>query len=285
MARPDLSYLKNLTLALFGIPCGVLTGLTGLSPAPIVQPSLRWLIGLSGPPLNGVVLVLVSFAAWTGLLTFGQTGHVQWLNGFLVTVGTFAGAAFAGAAIKRLPVLFAKARPLWTFIPLALALLMIAQAAGLVNPKLTVGPLLSSQGHFLPLLWSLLIGVAVGFIGAAGDIGSMLTVPLLIYLLGQSIWEAEGTALYVLVLASLPSALIHALGRTLNTKSALFLSGGGILGALYGSRFAVDTSYAIRPETLMFFCGSVLAIYSLMSLFQKPITAPPVEPNTVTKRS
>jgi|GEM_PF-1810970 uncharacterized membrane protein YfcA len=283
MARPDLSYLKNLTLAIVGIPCGVLTGVTGLSAAPILQPTLKWLIGLDGAPLAGVVLVMVSFTAWSGLFSFGQAGHVQWLNGFLVTMGTFFGAALAGNAIKKSPSFFVKMRHFWSLIPLALAMLMIAQATGIVDPAYFARPLLPTMGYFLPLFWSLLIGIAVGFIGIVGELGSMLTVPLLLYLLGRSIWEAEGTALYVLVLASLPTALIHALSKTLNSKAAIFLSIGGLLGALYGSHIAVSAAVPVHPNFLIFLCGAVLAAFSLGSLFQKPLPILPADTNDPTR--
>jgi uncharacterized membrane protein YfcA len=285
MSRPNLSYLKNLILAVVGIPCGVLTGVTGLSAAPILQPTLRYLLGLKSESLSGLVLVMVSFTAWSGLLSFGQTGHVQWFNGLMVTLGTFGGAALATKAVLKNPTVFVKARPFWTFLPLFFALMMIAQSTGVIKLSFPAVGLLPSNGPVLPLIFSYLIGVIVGFVGLVGELGSLLTIPLLVYLLGRSITAAEGTALFVLVLASLPTALIHALRRTVDMNTALAMSIGGVLGALFGSHLAASSIKALPDATLLFLCGFALTVFSLMSLFQKPTVDESAKPDSTTKNS
>ena len=267
MSRPNLSYLKNLILAVVGLPCGVITGVTGLSCAPALQPALRWLIGIQGSSLNGVILVMVSFVSWTGLLSFSQSGDIQWANGFCITIGTFGGTVLVGKLIQRSPIYFVRARAAWSFIPLACALLMISVSTGHIARDIPAEPLLPTTGRLLPLLWSLAIGVGVGFIGYAGELGSILVNPALYFLLGRSILQSEGTALYILVLASLPAALVHAIRRTLNTDAAFALSIGGVFGSLFGAHLAVKE---LPDSTTTFVCGGTLALFSLISLFQRP---------------
>jgi uncharacterized membrane protein YfcA len=282
MTKSHLSYLKNLILAVFGIPCGVLVGVTGLSPAPLLQPALRFLLGLSGATLNGVVLVFVSFAAWSALVAFGQSGHVPWFSGLLLTIGTFAGAALAGKAVTRSTSVFVRLRPIWTFVLLSLSLMMIVQSFGIGGRSFPETSVLPDQGAVLPLVWSFSIGVVVGFVGLVGELGSMLTVPLLFYLLGRSIRASEGTGLYVLVLASLPTAMVHALRRALDVNAALALTIGGVLGALFGSHLAVDQ---LSEGVLLFLSGGALTIYSLINLFQRPIVDENDRKNSTTNRS
>jgi uncharacterized protein len=270
MSRSNLSYLKNVFLAAVGIPCGVLTGLTGLSCAPILLPLLTWLIGANGAPLGGIVLATISFTAWSGLLAFGQLGHVSWFDGFMLLLGTFLGAFIAARSILYAPKFFVRARKVWSIIPLLFALLMVVQSLGIVPKSALHSFVLPHAEGILVLLWSLVIGAFVGFIGQVGELGSLLIIPMLLYILGWTILQAEGTALFVLVLASLPAAVVHALRGSMNTRAALSISIGAACGALYGSHNAV---YHVQTDALMLLCGGTLAVFSLLALFQRlPVT-------------
>jgi uncharacterized protein len=267
MPRTNLSYLKNVILAATGIPVGVLTGLTGISPAPLVQPILTWLLGLNGATLNGVVLAAVSFSAWSGLLSYGQFGDVSWLEGFVLLIGNFVGAVLAGKAILRSPIFFVRSRTAWSFLPLFFATTMIVCAVEPSSRSAVTFAVLPHSGPILPLVWSILIGIIAGFVGQAGEIGSILVVPLLLFFLGKTIWQSEGTALFVLVLASLPTVLIHALKGQINANAAIALSIGAVFGALYGSHSAV---YQVADGTLVLITGITIAVFSLIKLFQRP---------------
>jgi uncharacterized membrane protein YfcA len=274
MTRPNLSYLKSLILAVVGIPCGVFTGLTGLSCAPILQPLLRWLLGISGSSLSGTVLVAVSFISWCGLVSYGQNGDVQWGSGLLITLGILIGATLAGKAIKSSPLFFVKMSKVWSFIPLLFSLIMIAQSTNIIARTTLGTSWLPNTGPVLPIIWCVLIGVIVGFIGLAGDLGSMLVIPLLLYATGKTIYQAEGTALFALLMVSLPTATLHLLRRSFNPSTALALSVGGVFGALFGSRIAVNAPATL---TLIFVCGAAILIFSLMNLFQTVPTAKPTD--------
>jgi len=270
MARPNLSYLKYLLLAVFGVPCGILTGLTGLSCAPILQPSLRWLVGWKGPVLSGAVLLLVSFSALSGVFSFGQSGSLLVGSSVLIAIGSFLGASTAGATVRKNVEFFVKARSFWIVLPLVFSCLMVARSLGLIGHRAN-SELLPEYGPLLQLLWSIVIGFVVGFVGLVGDLGSLMTVPLLLLVLGRTIWQAEASALFVLLLASLPTALVHTLRRTVDFNGALALTGGGILGALFGSHEAVQLDRQTSGSLLQFICGVTLAIFALLSLFQSPV--------------
>jgi hypothetical protein len=79
MSRPNLSYLKNIILAIFGIPCGILTGLTGISNTYFASPMLSKMIGASGARLIGSTLAIATFSALTGLLAYGQMHAVNFV--------------------------------------------------------------------------------------------------------------------------------------------------------------------------------------------------------------
>jgi uncharacterized membrane protein YfcA len=226
MARPDLSYLKTLILVVVGIPCGVLSGVTGQSASPILLPVVRWLLGMKGTMLAGVVLGAVAFCAWTGLLAYAQTSHVGWAMGVTFALGSFGGAAWAGQIAKAQPGLTPAARPVGAFIAVGLALFLAAQAYHAV-PYRTLTPL---PGLWLPPLGGLLLGIVIGFFGQAADLGSVLTAPGIYLVLGQTIRLAQGTALLVTVLAALFGSRL-AIGNTL-PDTALLLLQSLILGAI-----------------------------------------------------
>lgn len=267
MARPDLSYLKNLILVAVGIPCGVLTGVTGQSASPVFQPLVRWLLGLKGTILGGVVLGAVALSAWTGLFAYAQTRHVGWSLGVAYALGSLIGAAWGARLIKARAEIPAIARPIGALLTAGLALVISAEALGIL-PFHTLAPL---PGRWLPPLGGFALGALLGFFGQAAEIGSVLTVPGLVYLLGRPILEAQGTALLVTVLAALPVALLYLSQRLMDLRIALALSFGGFLGALFGSRLAVGQ---FSDTGLLLLQGLMLIGIGLSLLFQK---APPAD--------
>ena len=78
MARPNLSYLKNVILFLFGLPLGLLTGLTAV----VIGPALLRLLGVTDWRARG----LAAGTAGHGL----ATARVLLLN---QTAGAFGGLA------------------------------------------------------------------------------------------------------------------------------------------------------------------------------------------------
>lgn len=89
------------------------------------------------------------------------------------------------------------------------------------------------EGLALGLALSLLIGVSLGFFGGGG---SILTVPLLVYVFGLAPKEAIASSLLVVAVASLSGAYQHGRAGNVELRVALLFGAAGMLGAYLGAR-------------------------------------------------
>ncbi|WP_182353896.1 sulfite exporter TauE/SafE family protein [Flaviflexus huanghaiensis] len=80
------------------------------------------------------------------------------------------------------------------------------------------------------------IGIVVGLLGAGGGI---LSVPALMYLLGQSPYSAAIGSLIGVALTSASSFIIHARAGNVRVRAALLFGGLSIAGALAGARISL----------------------------------------------
>jgi uncharacterized membrane protein YfcA len=85
------------------------------------------------------------------------------------------------------------------------------------------------------LVLSVLIGVSLGFFGGGG---SILTVPLLVYVFGLPPKEAIASSLLVVAAASSSAAIQHARAGHVHPRVALVFGAAGMLGAYAGARVA-----------------------------------------------
>ncbi|WP_367155346.1 sulfite exporter TauE/SafE family protein [Methylomonas sp. HYX-M1] len=87
----------------------------------------------------------------------------------------------------------------------------------------------------LTLLLSLVIGLLLGLLGGGG---SILTVPMLVYLLGVPAKTAITTSFVVVGLSSIIALIPHARRHSVCWKSGLFFGLSGMVGAFGGGRLA-----------------------------------------------
>lgn len=79
-------------------------------------------------------------------------------------------------------------------------------------------------------------GIAIGLsLGMLGGGGSILTVPVLVFALGQPVRDAVPTSLWVVGGSSLAGALSHLRGGKLPWRSALMFGAAGIAGSFAGA--------------------------------------------------
>jgi uncharacterized membrane protein YfcA len=125
----------------------------------------------------------------------------------------------------------------------------------------------------LPL--SLGLGFGIGaLLGLLGGGGSILTVPALVYLLGQTPQAAVTTSLVIVGVNSALGALFHRAQGALNWRVALVFGGAGMVA----SYLVANAARGLPPELLMTaFAVLMLAIGLLMLLRpvpQRPAGAP-----------
>ncbi|MFE6855100.1 TSUP family transporter, partial [Streptomyces sp. NPDC057674] len=82
---------------------------------------------------------------------------------------------------------------------------------------------------------SLLIGVSLGVLGGGG---SILTVPILVYLAGQGTKEAVATSLFVVGVTGLAALVPHARARRVRWRTGLLFGAFSMAGAYGGGRLA-----------------------------------------------
>lgn len=104
----------------------------------------------------------------------------------------------------------------------------------------------------LVIALSTLIGVSLGLLGGGG---SILTVPILVYVIGKDVKEAIATSLVVVGVTSLAGMISHARAGNVDYRTGLVFGAAGMVGA-YGGGLLAD-----------WFSGRALMIaFSLMML-------------------
>jgi uncharacterized protein len=110
----------------------------------------------------------------------------------------------------------------------------------------------------LAIAAGLLIGASLGALGGGG---SILTVPALVYLLGQSPHRATTASLIVVGVAALVGAVIHAQGCRVRLRAGLLFGLLGVAGSYAGSR----ASAAVPANVLLAGFGLLmLAVAAVM---------------------
>ncbi|KFA91669.1 sulfite exporter TauE/SafE family protein [Archangium violaceum] len=100
---------------------------------------------------------------------------------------------------------------------------------------------------------SLLIGVSLGLLGGGG---SILTVPLLVYVLGVEPKTAIAMSLLVVGLTSASAVVMHARAGRVRWRTALIFGAGGMSGAFLGGRLA---QWVPPGLLLLLFCAIMVA--------------------------
>ncbi|MEV7278840.1 sulfite exporter TauE/SafE family protein [Streptomyces sp. NPDC093111] len=105
----------------------------------------------------------------------------------------------------------------------------------------------------LVVLASLFVGITLGVLGGGG---SILTVPILVYLAGQGTKEAIATSLFVVGVTSLAALVPHARAHRVRWKAGLLFGGFSMAGAYGGGRLA---AYVPGTALLIAFALMMLA--------------------------
>jgi uncharacterized membrane protein YfcA len=92
------------------------------------------------------------------------------------------------------------------------------------------------MGATLPLVLALsvLIGVSLGLLGGGG---SILTVPILVYVAGMPAQEAIASSLFVVGVTSIAGVISHARGGRVRWRTGLIFGAAGMAGAFSGGLF------------------------------------------------
>ena len=106
----------------------------------------------------------------------------------------------------------------------------------------------------LGLLLSGGIGLSLGLIGGGG---SIITVPVLVYVLGVDAHQAVGMSLAVVGATSVVGTALHSRTGSVDFRTGALFGLSGVLGAFYGSRL----TYLLPASTLLLlFAGLMITV-------------------------
>jgi uncharacterized membrane protein YfcA len=112
------------------------------------------------------------------------------------------------------------------------------------------------------ILLALLLGAVIGLsLGMLGGGGSILTVPVLVYVLGQNPHAAVSASLVIVGLNAATGAWLHQRAGNVRLRSALLFGGAGLLAAFAGARLS---TLLTGPLLLVFFALLMLIVAMLM---------------------
>ncbi|MFF2775941.1 sulfite exporter TauE/SafE family protein [Streptomyces sp. NPDC058052] len=109
---------------------------------------------------------------------------------------------------------------------------------------------------------SLLIGVSLGILGGGG---SILTVPILVYLAGQDTKEAIATSLFIVGVTSLAALIPHARAHRVRWRTGLLFGAFSMAGAYAGGRLA-----AYIPGTVLLVAFALMMLATAFAMLRKP---------------
>ncbi|CCK24646.1 hypothetical protein BN159_0267 [Streptomyces davaonensis JCM 4913] len=107
---------------------------------------------------------------------------------------------------------------------------------------------------------SLLIGVSLGVLGGGG---SILTVPILIYLAGMETKEAIATSLFVVGVTSAAGVVSHARAGRVRWRTGLLFGLAGMTGAYAGGRLA-----GFIPGTVLLIAFALMMIATAVAMIR-----------------
>jgi uncharacterized membrane protein YfcA len=115
------------------------------------------------------------------------------------------------------------------------------------------------EAHTLiAIILSSLVGVSLGLLGGGG---SILAVPLLVYVARIDVHAAIGMSLAIVGATSLGGALVHGRAGRVDLKAALIFGAAGMIAAPFGAR----ASHAVEHRVLLLlFAVLMIAVGGLM---------------------
>ncbi|MFI8092405.1 sulfite exporter TauE/SafE family protein [Streptomyces sp. NPDC086080] len=122
----------------------------------------------------------------------------------------------------------------------------------------------------LVLAASVLIGVSLGILGGGG---SILTVPILVYLAGMDSKEAIATSLFVVGVTSLVGLVPHARAGRVRWRTGLIFGAVSMVGAYGGGRLA---EYV--PGTVLLIAFALMMLATAAAMLRKSRKPKPVKP-------
>ena len=113
--------------------------------------------------------------------------------------------------------------------------------------------------HFFALLLAGLVGLSLGLLGSGG---SIVTLPVLVYVASIPVNQAVGMTLVIVGGTSALGSLLHLRRGNFDLRAAAFFSVSGIVGAFVGAKF----THLVSAPMLMFLFGALMLVVGIRLL-------------------
>jgi uncharacterized membrane protein YfcA len=252
----NLAKVESWKLVLIGLAAGLVGGGLGVGGGIVMVPLLV-AVGFDQHRSHATSLAAIVLIAAAGAVSFGMSDEVALGIGVTVGLGGVVGSVIGASVMHRisprsLTVVFG-------FVLLVAAIRMISGATPL--------PGSGDFGDVTQILIALGIGLVAGFFaGLAGIGGGVVIVPSSVLLLGLSQHEAQGTSLLAIVFTALAGTLVNLKNQRVRLKDGLVVGGGGVVGSLIGSQFALG----VEGRTLSLVFG-FLVLFVAIRIFYRTL--------------
>lgn len=113
----------------------------------------------------------------------------------------------------------------------------------------------------LSVVFGAMIGLLLGLVGGGG---SILTVPILVYIIGLDVQSATATSLAIVGASALAGAVPHARAGRVNLRVALFFGLFGIAGAFAGTWL----NHQVSGAWVLFLFGLLMLVVAIRMWFR-----------------
>lgn len=122
------------------------------------------------------------------------------------------------------------------------------------------------------LAFALLLALAIGLsLGLLGSGGSIITLPVLVYVAGISAHEAVGMSLVVVGGTSIVGSLLNVRRGSFDWKAGAFFAVSGMIGAFVGAKF----THLVSALVLLLLFGVLMLVVGVRMLLKKETDAQP----------
>jgi uncharacterized membrane protein YfcA len=218
---------------LSGVVIGAILGFVGAGGAMLAVPMLIYFFNFSAPTATTAALAIVIAAATSGLVPKFKSKDVLIKEALIIAaIGSVTNIGFS-LNLYRLSDQSIKS---------GFALVLIIAATSML-----IKPVVGTEKK-VPLLWLLLISLAIGTItGLFGIGGGFLAIPILVLFFKTPPVKAAGTSLLIIVLNSIIAFLSHyAIWSAVNWKIPLAMA----ISAVVIARFASLKASTVSPQLL-----------------------------------
>jgi len=218
---------------LVGLIAGILGSMIGVGGGIIISPVLTFL-GLSPPQVASTSLFAVSSTSISSTLAYSKSKKIQYMLGIKMALLSIPGAIIGSFFSVRIdPGSF----------KILLAIVLIGTGVYLIYKKsILAGNSLSFQNLWVRILFfssTFVAGIISSLFGIGGGV---VFVPLMIMVLGLTMYLAAPTSQFILMITSLVGLSTHIILGNPQYIPAILLSIGAFAGAQIGSRLSTKLS-------------------------------------------